>query len=119
MKKWNLRTDFGYYPSRIFVYSCVYYVINVFDLILTKKALETCEHVYELNPFYYHSLFALLKPFAPVCLLSLYFFFYFVTKSERDRTTIGKWGLGCIMAVVFAYVFVCINNVYCICIAGV
>jgi hypothetical protein len=118
MKKWNMMEDFGYYPSRIFVFTTLYFNLNMLDLIITKIALENCDYVYELNPLYYHPLFVVFKIFAPVLLLSLYFFLYFVTKFERDRRIMGKWGLGCVMALIILCVFVCINNLYHICITG-
>ena len=112
MKKSNMMEDWGYYPSMIFVYSILYFSLNMLDLITTKIALETCDHVYELNPLYYHPFFALLKPYAPVCLLTLYLSLYFIKKSEPDRRIIGKCGLGCVMLLVFLYELICLNNIY-------
>ena len=111
MKKGCMRREWGYYPSSIFVYTVLYYSLNMLDLIITIIALDTCENVYELNPLFFHPFFALLKAFVPVYLLSLYFSLYFVNKSEQDRGIIGRYGLGCMMLLVFVYEFICLNNI--------
>jgi hypothetical protein len=110
--KVNMMDDWGYYPSRIFMFSISYYVLNLLDLVITKVALATTEHVYELNPLFHHPLSLPLKLFAPVYLLSLYLFLYFINKSERDRRIIGKWGLSCVITLTIVYEFICINNLW-------
>ena len=110
--KVNMMDDWGYYPSRIFMFSISYYVLNLLDLVITKVALATTEHIYELNPLFHHPLSLPLKLFAPVYLLSLYLFLYFFNKSERDRRIIGKWGLGCVITLTIVYEFIFINNLW-------
>jgi hypothetical protein len=111
MNKWIIRDEWDYYPSSIFVYAILYYCLNMLDFVITRLTLEQCDHLRELNPFYYHPFFALLKPFIPVCVTLLYFNLYFITQSDRDREIIGKYGLGCLMILVFVYELICLNNI--------
>jgi hypothetical protein len=111
MNKGHIWLEWGYYPSNLVVYTLLYYTLNMLDFIITTVAVGNCDGVYELNPFYYHPYFALWKPLIPFFVLLLYFALYFVTKSERDRVALGRYGLGCIMMLVFVYEFICLNNI--------
>ena len=112
MKNGNMTDGWGYYPSRIFMFGIPYYVLNLLDLVITKVALATTEHVYELNPLFQHPFSIPLKLFAPVYLLSLYLFLYFINKSERDRIIIGRCGLCCVITLTIVYELICINNLW-------
>lgn len=111
MDLWHIREEWGYYPSCIFVYALLYYSLNMLDFVITRLTLDTCDHVVELNPFFYHPFFALLKPFIPVLVSLLYFNLYFIAQSEHDREIIGRYGVRCIMILVFVYELVCLNNI--------
>jgi len=106
-----IRDDWGYYPSSILVYTLLFYSLNMLDFVIARLALEHCDHIWELNPLYHHPFFALLKTFVPVYLLALYFSLYFVSRSEGERGILGRYGLGCIMMLVFLYEFICLNNI--------
>jgi hypothetical protein len=111
MNKWKIGNTWGYYLSNIFVYSILYYILNMLDYVTTTLTLEQYHHVRLLNPLYYYPFFALLKPVIPVFVISLYFILYFITKSERDRAMLGKYVMGCLMALVVVYELICLNNI--------
>lgn len=111
MVHWKTREEWGYYPSSIFVYTILYYSLNMLDFIITTLALNHHGPVSEVNPLFYHPFFAVLKPFIPVLVCLLYFNLYFIANSERDREMIGKYGVGCIMILVFVYELICLNNI--------
>ena len=111
MKKWNIQADWGYYLTNIFVYGILYYILNMLDFVITTIALEQYDHIRLLNPLYYYAFFALLKPFIPIFVISFYFTLYFINKSERDRAMVGKYVMGCLMALVFLYELICLNNI--------
>lgn len=101
----------GYYPSRMFVFSIPYFILNLLDLITTRIALASSENLYELNPFYHHPYSVPLKISVPILLLLFYLTLYYTNKSERGKRTIGKYGLGCVIGLTILYSIICINNV--------
>ncbi|RZN36984.1 MAG: hypothetical protein EFT35_07245 [Methanophagales archaeon ANME-1-THS] len=102
--------EWGYHTSSILVLSILYFNLNTLDFVITTWALAHCDHVWELNPFFQHPFFALMKPFVPVYILLLYFSVYLVSKSEQDRRSVGRYGLGCMMLLVIIYDLICLNN---------
>jgi hypothetical protein len=102
--------EWGYHTSSILALTILYFNLNTLDFVITSWALAHCDHIGELNPFYQHPFFALLKPFVPVYILLLYFSVYLVSKSEQDRQRVGRYGLGCMMLLVIIYDLICLNN---------
>lgn len=111
MNKWNIWNNWGYYLGNIFVYSILYYILNMLDFVITTITTERYDNVRLLNPLFYYPFFALLKPFIPIFVISLYFVLYFMTKSEQDRALLGRYVLGCLIALVLVYELICLNNI--------
>ena len=107
----GLSRDCGYYPNRMFAFTIPYFILNLFDLIITRIALATSDNLYELNPLFYHSYFQPVKIFVPILLLALYLSLYCLNNTKYGRKAVGEAGLYCIITLMILSWVICINNV--------